>query len=320
MKNYLGKVLCILLCIALVFSIAACSSDDKQKTTLDLGEDDSWDIDDGGAGDSGETDVDTGAEDKEKANQNAQDAVADADSLSWTQLVAKMPAKLRGTTFTMFSWNPVTDVTDADKVVKNFETQTGIKVVWNQAAYEEYDTKLTALINAKKSPDLIRYITPAPARMYLCQDLKSATGYDFKGDIWDSRVMESYSYAGKYYAANLKNTFNQQPTAVVYRPSQIARYKLEDPYTLWKQGKWTYDKFKELCRAFKDETTRCGWMTSRTLDYLWLNNLDLITFDGKKYKNNLSDKNVILGLQEVIANRDDVSPDAASMSDRFADG
>ena len=70
--------------------------------------------------------------------------------------------------------------------------------------------------------------------------------------------MESYSYAGKYYAANLKNTFNQQPTAVVYRPSQIARYKLEDPYTLWKQGKWTYDKFKELCRAFKDETTRCG--------------------------------------------------------------
>ena len=246
--------------------------------------------------------------------------IADPDSLSWNDLVAKMPSALKGKTFTVVSWSPVTDVTDADKVVKKFEKDTGMKVKWTKMGYETYDTNIAALINAGKSPDLIRYISPAPSRMTLCQDLKSATGFDFSGDIWDSRVMKAYSYKGKYYAANLRNTLNQQPTVVVYRPSLIKQYKLEDPYTLWKNGQWTYDKFKEMCRSFKAEVGHAAWMTSRTIDLLWLNDIDLITFDGTKYVNNLKNPAVISGLQEVIGNRDELCPEAAAESSKFENG
>lgn len=355
MKTYLSKVLCLLLCLALVFSLVACGSSNTSSFTLD--DDDSWDIDDGE--DTGELEdgedidgEDIGGEDadagddtstesgkkstkkggksgtttttttstKKRGSKKTAEAIKDADSLSLSQLASKMPSSLRGTTINVASWNPITDVTDADKVIKKFENQTGIKVKWQQIAYEDYDTKLTGLINAKKSPDVIRYISPAPSRMYLCQDMRAATGYDFAGSIWDKRAITSYSYGGKLYGAALKNSFNQQPSVVMYRPSQIKRYKLDDPYKLWKSGKWTYDKFKDICREFKAEVGHAAWMTSRIIDYLWFNDIDLITFNGKEYKNNLSNPKVINGLQEVIKNRDDVCPEAASASERFEDG
>lgn len=320
MKNYLSKILCLLLCIALVFSLAACGSTNTSSFTLD--DDDSWDIDNGD--DTGDIDdVDTGDDTSstgKSGNKKAAAAVANADSLSLSELVSKMPASLRGTTIKVCSWNPITDVTDADKVIKKFENQTGIKVKWTQVSYEDYESKITGFINSKTSPDLIRYIAPAPSRMYLCQDMRAATGYDFSGDIWDKRAIESYSYKGKLYGVSLANTLNQQPTVVMYRPSQISRYGFEDPYALWKSGKWTYDKFKEICRAFKQEVGHAAWMTSYTIDYLWMNDIDMLTFDGTSYKSNLSDPRLINGLQEVIRNRDDVSPEAAAAGDKLTDG
>ena len=321
MKTYLSKVLCLLLCLVLVFSLSACDNKKASSETLPEGYDLEDDGENGGTGtgDNSLADIsdDSGSS---AANSNAAKAVKDADSLSWNELVAQMPSSLRGTTFNVFSWNPVTDVTDADKVVKKFETQTGITVKWTQGSYDTYDTKITALINADKAPDLIRYISPTPSRMYLCQDLKTATGFDFKGDIWDKRVTTSYSYNGRFYAANLKNTLNQQPSVVVYRPSMIQRYKFEDPYTLWKQGKWTYTKFKEICKDFKAEVGHNAWMTSAQVDLLWFNNIDLITFDGKQYKNNLSSKAVITGLQEVADNKTDLCPEAGGTGSLIEDG
>ena len=325
MKKYLSRVLCLLLCLALVFALCACDSGKTSSFTLD--DDDSWELDDDAdvtsddvGGDTVDSDTSSGG--AKKGNKKTDEAVANADSLSLSELVAKMPASLRGTTVTVCSWNPVTDVTDADKVVAKFEKQTGIKVKWTQIDYDNYEQKLTGLINSKKSPDVIRFISPAPARMYLCQDLETATGYDFKGAIWDSRATSSYSYKGKIYAAALKDSLNQQPTAVMYRPSQIKRYKFEDPYELWKSGKWTYDKFKEICRAFKAEVGHAAWMTSAVLDYLWLNDIDLIEFDTKtqQYKHNITSQKVINGLQEIIRNRDDVCPEAAGTGSLLENG
>ncbi len=337
MKDYLSKILCLLLCLALALSITACGSAKTSSFTLD--DDEEWDIDEDGDTEQGE-DADGDGEDGDasgsskstksgstKSGESGKSkddvtaaAVSNADAMSLDQLAASIPAELKGKTFTVFSWNPVTDVTDADKVVKKFESATGIKVKWTKGSYETYNTKIAALQNAGKAPDLIRYISPDPSRMYLCQSLEDATGYDFKGAIWDERVMSAYSYNGKHYAANLKNTFNQQPTVVMYKPSIISRYKLEDPYTLWKSGQWTYEKFKEMCRSFKSQVGRPAWMTSKQIDLLWLNDIDLITFDGTKYINNLKSPAVISGLQEVVGNKGDLCPESAADGDKLENG
>ena len=44
MKKYLSRVLCLLLCLALVFALCACDSGKTSSFTLD--DDDSWELDD----------------------------------------------------------------------------------------------------------------------------------------------------------------------------------------------------------------------------------------------------------------------------------
>ena len=93
MKTYLSRVLCLLLCLALIFSLAACGN--KNTSSFNLDDDDSWDIDDGDDVDTGDyVDIDDTTSDSKTGNKKAADAVADADSLSLAQLVAKMPSKL----------------------------------------------------------------------------------------------------------------------------------------------------------------------------------------------------------------------------------
>lgn len=248
-------------------------------------------------------------------------ASKNGDDLSWNQLLAQMPQSLRGTTLKVYSWNPIKDVTGAEKVISDFEKQTGIKVDWKVGNYDTYDSDIAARINSGDSPDIIRYNNPSPSKMYSTQDVLTATGFDFKGAIWDERVTSSYSVNGKIYGVNLKNTFNQQPTVVTYSMSTINRYKLEDPYTLWKQGKWTWNKFVEMCKDFKEETGRPAWMTSGHFEPLWFNNVNMITFDGKKYKNNLSDPAVLKALQQSANNlADGITCEAMREHDKLENG
>lgn len=243
------------------------------------------------------------------------------DKLSWKELLAQMPSSLRGTELNVYSWNPIKDVTGAEKVISDFEKQTGIDVKWTVGNYDDYDSSIAALINSGDSPDIIRYNHPSPDKMYLTQDVKTATGYDFSGDIWDSRVTSAYSVNGKIYGVNLRNTFNQQPTVVTYAMSTIDRYKLDDPYTLWKNGDWTWDKFIEMCKEFKEETNRPAWMTSGHMEPLWFNNVNMIAFNGKKYTNNISSPDVLKALQQS-ANflADGITCEAMREHDKLEDG
>ena len=328
MKTTFKKMLCLLLAIAFVFSLAACNKGNTD-SAIDLGGDEGWDIETDASGNNGADGTNstgntsnatqTGTGNNKPVVQTP--VIKDADSLSWKELVAQMPAALRGTTVTVFSWNPPKDVTGAERVISDFTKQTGIKVNWVQGSYDTYDTDLAAKINSGNSPDVIRYRLPDISRMYLTQDVATATGYDFKGDIWDKTVSKYFTVKGKVYGVNLKNTFNKQPTVVSYRQSMIDRYKLDDPYELWKAGEWDFDTFIEICKEFMQETKRSAWMTSAQLDPMWFSGVSLIKFDGEKYTNNLSDKKVIDALRKCVQLRvDDVIPKTTRNNDSFENG
>ena len=304
------RIVCLLLALALVFSLSACGKKKDADAAVDLGGDEEWGI---------ELNVPEGEDGTTTTVQTP--VTQNADSLSWKDLLAQMPSSLRGTTFHVYSWNPIKDVTGAEKVISDFEKQTGITVKWTVGNYDNYIQEIAALINSGDAPDLMRYNDPSPAKMYLNQDVEKATGYDFKGDIWDKNVTSAYSVNGKIYGVNLKNTFNQQPTVVTYSMSTIDRYNLEDPYILWKNGQWTYEKFIDMCKQFKEETGRPGWMTSGHMEALWFNHVNMITFDGKKYKNNLSDPAVLKALQTAANLRaDGIVAEAMREHDKLENG
>ena len=338
MKSNTKRILCLLLAIAMVFAIVGCGKKTSNGPDFD---DEDWVIDDDTTStasdnesgvasdvesqvDNGDGKVDgkgagTGTTDKSNSNKN-ETGLSNADSLSWSQLVSQMPSNLKGKTVTMYSWNPAKHVTGAEKVIANFEKQTGIKVDWKQGSYDNYDTEIAALINSGSSPDIIRYFAVNIYRMDLTQDVVSATGYDFKGDIWDSQVTSAYTVKGKVYGVNLKNTFNQQPTVVYYSGDTIKRYKLEDPYDLWKAGQWTFNKFVEMCKEFKEQTNRPGWMTNDHLDLLRFSGLDFLTFDGNTYKDNSSDPQILTTLQKICTLKDTVTCEAMREQDKIENG
>ena len=326
MKSNLRRIFCLLLAMALMFSVAACGKVEDSGSTLDF-DDEGWEIDvdvnDGGdATDEGsKTQTGTTSTGNGGSGSNKQPAVKDADSLTLAELTAQIPNKLRGTTVTVFSWNPVKDVTGAEKVVDTFEKKTGIKVKWLQGSYDKYDESIVSKINSGDAPDIIRYQEPNPARMALTQDLKTATGFDFKGDIWDQVLAKSFTIKGKTFGINLKNTFNNQPTVVMYLKSTIENNDMEDPYQLWKTGKWTFDKFIDMCNEFKEKTGSAGWMTSRNIDIMWFEGLSFINFDGNKYTNNSTGKEIITMVQRVCNWRvDGIMAGGASESTSFAAG
>ena len=322
MKSNLKRIFCLLLALAMMFSVAACGKASSDGSTLDF-DDEGWEIDAGTTnagttgGDKGNTSVVS-----TKDNVVKEPAVKNADDLSLAELTAQIPSNLRGSTVHVFSWNPVKDVTGAEKVVADFEKKTGIKVKWEQGSYDKYDETIVAKINSGSAPDIIRYNSPNPARMSLTQDIQSATGFDFAGAIWDTEVKEAFTIKNKIYGINMKNTFNKQPTVVMYLKSTIENNELEDPYTLWKQGKWNFDKFLEMCNEFKEKTNgKCGWMSSRLLDIMWFRGIEFIEFDGEKYVNKVTDINSINVVNDVNGwLKDDILSGGGSETDSFCAG
>ena len=316
MNNYLKKILCLVIVILLCASFAGCEKKNANKTkgNVDIGDDEIEALDASDISNEGVVSGETAATQKEKVSGNA-------DDMNWNQLLSNMPKDLRGSTVTVYSWNPAKDVSGAEQVIANFTKQSGIKVNWIQGSYDNYDTEILAKIKAGDSPDVIRYRHPEPTRMSLCQDIKTATGSDCKGAIWDSSLTAAYSVKGKIYGVNLKNTFNQQPHAIAYTLSNIKRYNLEDPYILWKSGKWNYNKFIEMCKQYKEQSGFCGWMTTAQLDYVWFSGLRMIEFDGNAYSNAVKRPEYITAIQKCCNNLSNgITPEATRESDKFENG
>lgn len=325
MKKTIIRLICLALAVFMVFGMAGCGSKDNSSFSEDAGD---FDLDFGGNKDDAEVDdanVDTDADDAGTNDNNGGNKTSDgaenttsksgkntgtssdkksgtvkaatipnADSLTWNQLVSQMPSSLRGTTITFYNWNPVKEFTGAAEVISKFEKQTGIKVKWVTGGYDDYDAKIAAMVNSGSSPDIIRFRDANVHRMYLCQDVKSATGYDFSGKIWDKQLTDYYTVKNKVYAVNRQGTLFNQPFVLIYRPSMIEKYKIDDPYTLWKKGKWTWDTFINILKKYKSlgNAYSTPWCTNMAIDYLYFTGNSLIKFDGKQFKNNIADKKV----------------------------
>ena len=172
---------------------------------------------------------------------------------SWKDVLAGMPKKLRGTKLTMYNWNPATEYTGAPAVMDAFKKQTGIQVTWNTVSHSTYFAKLPALIaSGENIPDMARI---GYADLDFIQNMQplSVSKFDFKDEAWDQTMMKNLTFGGKTYGTTLQNTHISGVYVMFYNKAIIDKYNYEDPYKLWKAGKWTWDKFLEMCEDAKDD-------------------------------------------------------------------
>ena len=318
MKSFISKMTALLLVLLLVLALGAC---EKKNTSsfgenagdfnLDFGTEEQENGEETQSGEKAESGTDSKNTAKPSSGKvavknvetkKAAAGVTNADALSWKELAAQIPAAVKGKTIRVYSWNPAKEVTGAEKVIADFQKQTGIKVKWVVGGYEDYTDKVAAMINAGDAPDLIRMVCPDMGRVAVASDIRASTGYDYNGAIWDKRITDQYTFKGKLYAVNLKNTLVQQPRVVLYRKSVIETCKLEDPYALWKAGKWNWDKMLSMAAIYKEmyPNNHDPIMTYNHTDLCNMTGSPLISFDGSKYVNNIDNPNTVKQLREMI--------------------
>lgn len=221
---------------------------------------------------------------------------------SWEQVLANMPAELRGTTITVYNWNPITEYPGGASAIKEFTELTGIEVEWKTESFETYLSKLGSMVaSGKDVPDVARLRTPLVSN-YISMQPITATGFDFSDDAWDKWTMDAYTVNGNTYGVTLAGTHLATPGMICYNKSLITKYDLEDPYTLWKNGQWTYDKFVQIMKDFKAETN-ADYVCSYD-DYSELTSMFGVTgpvsFDGTQYVSALDDNEFVSATQKIM--------------------
>ena len=299
------------LALIMLLSFAACG-----QTEIDLSDDITYttvvsDVEDSGAADtsadSSESQTSTSSKTEDTVSENTvsnnQTTQNSTNGLSWDEIKAKIPSSAKNKTIKVLSWNEVTDVTGAENVIANFTKETGIKVDWEVVStFDGYSTKVAALVASKNSPDVVRLRDLDMGLIQVLQPMEDL-GYDFTDAAWDSRVSKHYTFKSNLYAVNMRNTLLQQPRTLIYNTNLIGKYDLEDPYTLWKKGEWTWDKFEEICKIFTEETddTHLAWTSYRWADAADVYGVSLIKRSGDTFSENFTDAKLIKGWQTMTS-------------------
>lgn len=216
-------------------------------------------------------------------------------SLTWEEVKKTLPEDASGKTLEIFSWNEVTPNVRA--VLDAFTEETGIKVEWVTESYDTYLSKLAARVASGNAPDVARVREEVVTWFQYMQPV-AATGYNFNDTYWDKAVMEAYTVGENCYAVNMVDSPFYQPVVVSYNTELIKKYNLEDPYTLWKNGEWTYDKMHEIAKKFVD-AAEDGYSGISTLfgEYTYSVGAPMVEIVDGQYVSNITNEEFIKAAQ-----------------------
>lgn len=247
MKTNLRRMLATIFAMVLLFTIVGCGSNEGSSNETNSGvNDDFFGIDENTI----DSNVNSSNSQSNSTTSGTTTNTNKTGGKTWKEVLESMPKKLRGSTLKVYNWNPTSEYQGATSVIEKFEKQTGITVKWQTVNFDQYQTTVAAAIASGDSPDLVRTRTTNPVPLQNLQPI-SVSGYDFNDEAWDKVALKHYSYNGKSYAATLKNTHLGTVNILMYNSSLIDQYDLEDPYQLWKNGSWTWNKFIDVCKKYK---------------------------------------------------------------------
>lgn len=284
MKKYLTRIFALLLSLFILFALSGCkSSSDKGSSSDITGTTDTDDSTGIGVNVSvSDTQGSAGAAEGTGDSGNSASGATNAGN-------PKAPSTAKGSTVEICNWNPITEYPQMSDLKAKFEKKTGITIKWTVASYENYCVEIASRVAADNAPDIIRFKFMNVAEMELAQPLKNSR-YNFNTDKWDKQVLDYYTVNGKAYAANTANSLINSPFLMTYNRDIIAMYDYEDPYTLWKNGKWTWDKLMEMCEDYNKDTGNAGMIIYTYDSWCRLNGYQgILSFKDGRYGSNIHD-------------------------------
>lgn len=153
-----------------------------------------------------------------------------------------------------YDLNPDTTGKSKDVGLEMFEKKYGGKVVWYPTTWSSRYDDLSIKVLGGEGIDFFPGDDTSNFPNGIVNGMfQPINDYiDFNSPIWQQveTAMNIYSFNGKYYE------FVYDVIAecfVLYNKETIETNGLDDPYELWKSGKWNWDTFKNMLRDFVDE-------------------------------------------------------------------
>ena len=253
------SLLAVMLVATMLLSLVGCSEllglvdpdadESSDVSYIMVGDDDNTDNDGGeDAGDAGSDDKgsnnsgDKGGSSGSSSSGKKVPEFNSTKSTAMERVLKQVPSDLKGTKIKMFVWwTPGTD--DKNKAAA-FNKATGIKVSYENAVMDKYQTNLSAKIMGGNPPAIAAIVNewyPQPITRGLMQPITN-TGWKFTDKVYATSLMEQFSYNGKKYGIALKTGTNCTFQVMFYNKNILKQSGVtKDPYQLWKAGNWNWD-------------------------------------------------------------------------------
>lgn len=134
-----------------------------------------------------------------------------------------------------------------------FENTYGSKIEYIHVEADEKYTRLAQMIQAGEQVDMFPFDMSALPQHSLNNLFQPLDDYydilEMEDEMWSDMkpLIEELKYKDSHYVIPYALS---SPNLLTYSKTVIQSLELEDPYELYTQGKWTWDKFIELMKAF----------------------------------------------------------------------
>ena len=173
-----------------------------------------------------------------------------------------MPSELRGTTVQFATWIGH-DKTDTAICLAGFEETTGMKLELVQVNQSDYVVKMTSLIAADQSPDVVVENGDFPKTHNLLMPLeKETTGLDVTDPFWNQDIVKLFT-VGKYaYLVNGKrSSWDMTGQMTYFNKTILEENGITTPNELVEQNNWNVDSMWTLMEQIK---AACGFSRAGT--------------------------------------------------------
>ncbi len=112
---------------------------------------------------------------------------------------------------------------------------------------------------------------------------------------FSKNIINAFTWDNKKYAVGSANSIYSM--VFYYNKKAFGDAGLEDPYTLWKEGKWTWDKCVEMSSIVTDVENETVFLEGIALsNWMTLNGCSYVKVDGMTATENLGDAKVLAAI------------------------
>lgn len=199
--------------------------------------------------------------------------------------------KYKGKTIKYATWINHQQTEWADPI-KSFYKKYGIKVETVFCVQANYLEQVNALIAAGKAPDIVVENAMSPSTFQIADEF-SKTGLDTNEPFWDQMVIKGLNPTGKTYFVNSVNSTYQPFGVVVFQRDVMEANGIKTPADYYKEGKWTVDNMLKCAREFMALGKDYAGIAAEGLHIRGIYKGQLVSFDGKQFKSNLTSQGCI---------------------------